>query len=87
MSFLLFISPIVFLYHLYHKDELFNPWLMSVTIFAVEVFLKMAVSFIIYCMFVVDSITGGCWENLDDGVFVVKVNCNLVGMAINNDWL
>lgn len=73
MSFLLFVAPVCFLYHLYHKDELFNPWLMSVTIFAVEVFLKMAVSFVIYCMFVLDSLSNGYWDNLDDGVFIVKV--------------
>lgn len=74
ISLFLFLAPCIFLYCIWSdQTTIYNPWILSITIFAVEVIVKLIVSLTIYCLLLIGTRNvGGNWERMDDYVYEVK---------------
>lgn len=58
-----------------------STWLLAVTVFSIEVIVKVLVSLSIYSLFLIDAHRSTFWEQLDDCVYVIKAFGNTVEFA------
>lgn len=55
-----------------------NTWLMAVTAFSLEVIIKVIVSLMVYCLFMLDAYRDKFWESLDDYVYYIQSTGNTI---------
>lgn len=55
-----------------------STWLLAVSAFSIEVIVKVVVSLMIYCLFLVDAYRSSFWEKLDDYVYYIRAFGNTV---------
>lgn len=58
-----------------------STWLLAVSIFSVEVIVKVLVSLAIYCLFLFDAYRSTFWEQLDDCLYIIRSFGNTVEFA------
>ncbi|KAG8035091.1 hypothetical protein G9C98_001581 [Cotesia typhae] len=76
----LIIFPIVLLVFLWSHFSL-STWLLAVSIFCIEVIVKVCVSLAIYGLFLFDAYRSTFWEPLDDCLYVIRSFGNTVEFA------
>ncbi|XP_076677915.1 TRC8 ring finger protein [Andrena cerasifolii] len=70
-----------------------STWLFAVTVFSVEVIVKVLVSIAIYSLFLIDAYRSAFWEQLDDCVYIIRSFGNTVEFAfgimlfVNGSWI
>lgn len=55
-----------------------STWLLAVSVFSVEVIVKVIVSLLIYSLFLIDAYRSTFWEKLDDYVYYIKAFGNTI---------
>ncbi|MEE6518598.1 hypothetical protein FKM82_029700 [Ascaphus truei] len=73
----LFVLPVILSYVLWNHYVL-NTWLFAVTVFCVELCLKVVVSLTVYTLFMIDGYYNVLWEKLDDYVYYVRSAGNII---------
>lgn len=58
-----------------------STWLLAVSVFSIEVIVKVLVSLAIYSLFLIDAYCGVFWEQLDDCVYIIRSFGNTVEFA------
>lgn len=58
-----------------------STWLLAVSVFSIEVIVKVLVSLAIYSLFLIDAYRTGFWEQFDDCVYIIKSFGNTVEFA------
>ncbi|XP_077266650.1 TRC8 ring finger protein [Temnothorax americanus] len=58
-----------------------STWLLAVSVFSIEVIVKVLVSLAIYSLFLIDAYRSAFWEQFDDYVYVIKAFGNTVEFA------
>ena len=67
----LIISPIWLLTFLWSRYTI-STWLLAVSVFSIEVLVKVFVSLVIYALFLYDAYQKTFWEQLDDYVYIIR---------------
>ncbi|KAK9294605.1 hypothetical protein QLX08_010831 [Tetragonisca angustula] len=70
-------SLLVFLWSHYSV----STWLLAVSVFSIEVIVKVLVSLAIYCLFLIDAYRSVFWEQLDDCVYIIRSFGNTIEFA------
>lgn len=73
----LVLFPLGLLTYLWSNHTL-STWLLAVSAFSVEVIIKVAVSLMIYSLFLLDAYRTNFWEKLDDYVYYIRAFGNTV---------
>ncbi|KAF4533195.1 hypothetical protein B566_EDAN001737 [Ephemera danica] len=73
----LVIFPTGLLFYLWSQHAM-STWLLAVSAFSVEVIVKVAVSLMIYSLFLIDAYRSSFWETLDDYVYYIRAFGNTV---------
>ncbi|XP_011331071.1 protein TRC8 homolog isoform X2 [Ooceraea biroi] len=78
-AFLIFfpVSLLVFLW----SHFTVSTWLLAVSVFSIEVIVKVLVSLAIYSLFLIDAYRGAFWEQFDDCVYIIRSFGNTVEFA------
>ncbi|KAF7987252.1 hypothetical protein HCN44_003014 [Aphidius gifuensis] len=76
----LIIFPTILLIFLWSQFTI-STWLLAVSIFSIEVIVKVIVSLSIYSLFLFDAYRSTYWEQLDDCVYMIKSFGNTVEFA------
>ncbi|XP_043668383.1 protein TRC8 homolog [Vespula pensylvanica] len=78
-AFLIFfpVSLLVFLWSQFSV----STWLLAVSVFSVEVIVKVMVSLAIYVLFLIDAYRTAFWEELDDCVYIIRSFGNIIEFA------
>ncbi|OAD56526.1 Protein TRC8 like protein [Eufriesea mexicana] len=71
------VSLLVFLWSHYSV----STWLLAVSVFSIEVIVKVLVSLAIYSLFLIDAYRSVFWEKLDDCVYIIRSFGNTVEFA------
>ncbi|XP_050483192.1 protein TRC8 homolog [Bombus huntii] len=71
------VSLLVFLWSHYTV----STWLLAVSVFSVEVIVKVLVSLAIYSLFLIDAYRSVFWEQLDDCVYIIRSFGNTIEFA------
>lgn len=71
------VSLLVFLWSHYSL----STWLLAVSVFGIEVIVKVLVSLAIYSLFLIDAYRSVFWEKLDDCVYIIRSFGNTVEFA------
>ncbi|TGZ57183.1 TRC8-like protein [Temnothorax longispinosus] len=58
-----------------------STWLLAVSVFSIEVIVKVLVSLAIYSLFLIDAYRSAFWEQFDDYVYIIKAFGNTVEFA------
>lgn len=58
-----------------------STWLLAVSVFSIEVIVKVLVSLAIYLLFLIDAYRGTFWEQFDDCVYIIRSFGNTVEFA------
>lgn len=58
-----------------------STWLLAVSVFSVEVIIKVVVSLAIYILFLIDAYRTAFWEELDDCVYIIRSFGNIIEFA------
>ncbi|KAK2584225.1 hypothetical protein KPH14_006640 [Odynerus spinipes] len=58
-----------------------STWLLAVSVFSVEVIVKVMVSLAIYILFLIDAYRTAFWEELDDCVYIIRSFGNIIEFA------
>ncbi|KAL1137807.1 hypothetical protein AAG570_009503 [Ranatra chinensis] len=88
----LVIYPLTLLGYLWSLYPM-STWLLAVSVFSVEVIVKVCVSLLIYVLFLVDAYRSNFWEKLDDYVYYIRAFGNTVefccGIVLffNGTWI
>ena len=87
------LAPLVLLAFVWHWFTL-DTFLLAVTVFSIEVIIKVFVTVTVYCLLLYDArVRQGTWEELDDAVYVVKAAGNSVEficavlLFLNGGWI
>lgn len=73
VSAFLLTAPFMFLLYAWPLDkDMFNPWILSVAIFAIELVVKMVVSLCIYILNILDAKVFGYNPKVDEIVYIVR---------------
>ncbi|KAG5671481.1 hypothetical protein PVAND_001676 [Polypedilum vanderplanki] len=73
----LLISPVILLLILWSRHQP-STWLLAVTVFSIEVVVKVLVSLATYTLFLLDAQRQTFWERLDDYIYYIKAFGNSV---------
>ncbi|XP_026681988.1 protein TRC8 homolog [Diaphorina citri] len=73
----LIIYPTLLLVYLWTNLQL-STWLLAVSAFSTEVIVKVTVSLMIYCLFLIDAWRVTFWEKLDDYVYYIRAFGNTI---------
>ncbi|XP_011250761.1 protein TRC8 homolog [Camponotus floridanus] len=78
-AFLIFfpISLLIFLW----SHFTVSTWLLAVSVFSIEVIVKVVVSLAIYSLFLIDAYRSAFWEQFDDCVYIIRSFGNTVEFA------
>lgn len=78
-AFLIFfpVSLLVFLW----SHFTVSTWLLAVSVFSIEVIVKVLVSLAIYSLFLIDAYRSAFWEQFDDCVYIIRSFGNTVEFA------
>ena len=76
----LIIFPVSLLVFLWSHFTI-NTWLLAVSVFSIEVIVKVLVSLAIYSLFLFDAYRRAFWEQLDDWVYMIRSFGNTVEFA------
>ncbi|XP_063992542.1 protein TRC8 homolog [Diachasmimorpha longicaudata] len=76
----LIIFPVSLLVFLWSHFSI-STWLLAVTVFSIEVIVKVLVSLSIYSLFLIDAYRSTFWEQLDDCVYIIKAVGNTIEFA------
>lgn len=78
-AFLIFfpVSLLVFLW----SHFTVSTWLLAVSVFSIEVIVKVLVSLAIYSLFLIDAYISAFWEQFDDCVYIIRSFGNTVEFA------
>ncbi|KMQ90907.1 protein trc8-like protein [Lasius niger] len=60
---------------------LVSTWLLAVSVFSIEVIVKVLVSLAIYSLFLIDAYRSAFWEQFDDCVYIIRSFGNTVEFA------
>ncbi|XP_033206012.1 TRC8 ring finger protein [Bombus vancouverensis nearcticus] len=71
------VSLLVFLWSHYTV----STWLLAVSVFSIEVIVKVLVSLAIYSLFLIDAYRSVFWEQLDDCVYIIRSFGNTIEFA------
>ncbi|XP_026674202.1 protein TRC8 homolog [Ceratina calcarata] len=71
------VSLLIFLWSHYTV----STWLLAVSVFSVEVIVKVLVSLAIYSLFLIDAYRSVFWEQLDDCVYIIRSFGNTIEFA------
>lgn len=71
------VSLLVFLWSQYTV----STWLLAVSVFSIEVIVKVLVSLAIYSLFLIDAYRSVFWEQLDDCVYIIRSFGNTIEFA------
>ncbi|XP_014600230.1 PREDICTED: protein TRC8 homolog [Polistes canadensis] len=77
---LLIIFPVSLLAFLWSQFSV-STWLLGVSVFSVEVIVKVMVSLAIYVLFLIDTYRTAFWEELDDCVYIIRSFGNIIEFA------
>ncbi|GAB1867536.1 Protein TRC8 like protein [Camponotus japonicus] len=58
-----------------------STWLLAVSVFSIEVIVKVVVSLAIYSLFLIDAYRSAFWEQFDDCVYIIRSFGNTVEFA------
>lgn len=73
----LILFPVSLLVYLWSHYTV-NTWLLAVSVFSIEVIVKVLVSLAIYSLFLIDAYRSVFWEQLDDCVYIIRSFGNTV---------
>ncbi|XP_076630345.1 TRC8 ring finger protein [Colletes latitarsis] len=88
----LILFPVLLLVYLWSHFTV-STWLLTVSVFNIEVIVKVVVSLAIYSLFLIDAYCSVFWEQLDDCVYIIRSFGNTVEFAfgiillINGFWV
>ncbi|XP_050593883.1 protein TRC8 homolog [Bombus affinis] len=71
------VSLLIFLWSHYTV----STWLLAVSVFSIEVIVKVLVSLAIYSLFLIDAYRSVFWEQLDDCVYIIRSFGNTIEFA------
>lgn len=92
LSLVLVACPCALLTHLWLREPL-STWLLAVSAFGVELVVKVAISVLIYLLFLVDARSETMWEPLDDYVYYLRATGSVleflfgVFLLFNGAWI
>ncbi|XP_003704738.1 TRC8 ring finger protein [Megachile rotundata] len=70
-----------------------STWLLAISVFSIEVIVKVLISLAIYSLFLIDAYRSVFWEQLDDCVYIIRSFGNTIEFAfgiilfINGFWI
>lgn len=70
-----------------------STWLLAVSVFSIEVVLRVLISLAIYSLFLIDAYRSAFWEELDDCIYMIRSFGNTVEFAfgiillLNGFWI
>lgn len=67
----LIIFPVALLIYLWSRYTI-STWILAVSVFSIEVIVKVLVSLAIYSLFLFDAYRSSFWEQLDDCVYMIR---------------
>ncbi|XP_023248607.1 protein TRC8 homolog [Copidosoma floridanum] len=76
----LIVFPVCLLTFLWSRYAI-STWLLAVTVFSIEVIVKVLVSLAIYSLFLYDAYRKNFWDELDDWVYIIRAFGNTVEFA------
>lgn len=86
------ILPIWFLIHLWFNMSI-NSWALTVSVFGIEMILRMSISLVIYAISMINSFCDVTWRGIEDHIYYLRVSGSLISyicgilLFFNGTWV